>query len=228
MNKLPAIFLLLLALAPSEVFAHDPLEISATVYLHTNRLELRAVMMRKAILLAADHQGVPLLDFSIPAERDEAMPMLRSLAPGLFTLSCGTNVLTATEVKVILGAEDHVGFNLTFPREGMDEFRGGWMNGRNDAPSSPVQSSSHPTIQPSNHLPPAGRRPSLRLDARVLAQLPKQDPYGVSVTVLDLVNNQVLDQKLLNAENPVTEIARPQTTTTNQLSAAQKPAPVLP
>ena len=153
----------------STAFAHDPLEISATVYLHTNRLELRAVMMRKTILFAADHQGVPLLDFSIPAEREEALPMLRSLAPGLFTLTCGTNVLIPTDTKVILGAEDHVGFNLVFPTT-----------------NKPV-----------------------KFDAKLLAHLPAQDPYGVNVTVLDLVNNRVLEQKLLNAPNPTIEIALP-------------------
>ena len=175
-------------------FGHDPLEISATVYLHTNRLELRAVMMRKAVLLAADHQGVPLLDFSIPAERDEAMPMLRSLAPGLFTLTCGTNVLTASDVKVILGAEDHVGFDFTFPVEIKNEN----LRMKN---SETATTNSFPLS--------AFHFPLCSLNARLLAQLPKQDPYGVNVTVLDLVNNEVWEQKLLNAQNPVMEIARP-------------------
>lgn len=203
----------------STAFAHDPLEITATVYLHTNRIELRAVMMRKAILLAADHQGVPLLDFSIAAERDEALPMLRSLAPGLFALTCGTNVLTATETNVILGAEDHVGFNLTFPKGLMDEWRDGLMG---DTGAQASDLSNHPIIQSFNH------PPSLRLDARLLAHLPAQDPYGVSLTVLDLVNNQVLEQKLLNASDPVTEIALPPAATTNQPPAAKKPAAILP
>ena len=186
-------------------FAHDPLEISATVYLHTNRIELRAVMMRQAILRIADHQAVPLLDFSIPAEREEAMPMLRSLAGGLFTLTCGTNILRTTESNVIIGAEDHVGFNLTYPLPpGLAE------GATNRFPLS------------------AFRFPLFTLDARLLAHLPTEDPYGVNVVVLDLVNNKVLDQKLLNVQNPAMEISPPQTTTTNQPAAAQKVISISP
>ncbi len=197
------------ALLVSTAFAHDPLEITATVYLHTNRIELRAVMTRATILLAADHQGVPLLDFSIPAERDEALPMLRALAPGLFTLARGTNLLTATETNVILGAEDHVGFNLTFPL-GQPE------SGKRESEKAETGTQSVSAF------------PLFTLHARLLAHLPAQDPYGVSVTVLDLVNNKVLDQKLLNAQNPSTEIAPPQTVTTNQPPIAPKSAPILP
>ena len=167
---------------PNHAHAHDPLEISATVYLHTNRLELRAVMMRPAILRVADHQAVPLLDFSIPSERDEAMPMLRSLAGGLFSLTCGTNSLRATETNVILGAEDHVGFNLVFP-------------------------TTNATV---------------KLVARLLAHLPSEDPYGVNIIVLDMVSNKVVEQKLLNAPNPVMELIPPTITATNQ------PPPVKP
>lgn len=169
-------------------FAHDPLEISATVYLQTNRIELRAVMMRKTILLAADHQGVALLDFSIPAEREEALPMLGSLAPGLFTLTCGSNSLTATEAKVILGAEDHVGFNLTYPATNV----------------------------------------TVKLAATLLAHLPRQDPYGVNVVVLDLAHNQVLEQKLLVAENSAMEITPRPVAATNQPAATQKSTAVPP
>ncbi len=200
-------------------FAHDPLEISATVYLHTNRLELRAVMTRKTILLAADRQAVPLLDFSIPAEREEALPMLRSLAPGLFTLTCGTNVLTATGVRIIIGAEDHVGFDFTFTNGWVDQWIAGSARDTTNRASEP---SRHPTVQSSSH------PPTLRLDARILAQLPKQDPYGVSVTVLNLVNNEVITQQLLSAQSPTIAIMPRQIIATNQPPAAQKPAPLLP
>lgn len=169
---------------PGTARAHDPLEISATVYLHTNRLELRAIMVRQTILRIADHQAVPLLDFSIPAEREEAMPMLRSLAGSLFTLTCGTNVLRATEANVILGAEDHVGFNLTFPLPASAE----------DGPTNRFPLSTF-------------RFPIFSLNARLLAHLPSEDPYGVNVIVLDVVNNKVREQKLLNAQTATMEIA---------------------
>lgn len=181
------------AIFPDAAQAHDPLEISATVYLHTNRLELHTVMLRQTILRIADRQAVPLLDFSIPAERDEAMPVLRSLAPGLFTLTAGTNSLRATETNVILGAEDHVGFNLTYP-----------------LPADGV----------TNRFPlSAFRFPTFTLNARLLNYLPKTDPYGVSVVVLDLVNSRVLEQKVLNAAGPALEITPSSGTTTNRPAA---------
>ncbi|MFO1488549.1 MAG: hypothetical protein U1F65_08725 [Verrucomicrobiota bacterium] len=158
--------LLALVLPGGRAFAHDPLEISATLLLQTNRLELRAVMLRPTILRLADHRAVPLLDFAIPSEREEALPMLRSLAGELFQLRAGTNTLRPLPPEVLIGAEDHVSFHLTYP----------------------------------------AAEPPLKLDARLFKDLPAQDAYGVNLIVLDMVNHQVLDQKLLNAKSPSSEI----------------------
>ena len=62
----------------------------------------------------AEKQGVHLLDFSRPEERDEALPVLLAQGAGLFDLNCGTNVLRAAPAEVILGNEDHVGFKLAY------------------------------------------------------------------------------------------------------------------
>jgi len=163
---------LLLAFASSSALAHDPLEITATAYLRTNHLELRVVMIRKIIQRAAVSQGVHLLDFSIPSERAEAMPVLRALAGGLFALTCGTNVLHATNSSAKIAAEDHVEFTSLYPTA-------------------------------------AATNGPLRLDAKVLGFLPADDSYAVNLIVLDMVNNKVLEQKLLNAKNGAIEFALP-------------------
>ena len=138
--------------------------------------------------------------------------MLRALAPGLFTLTCGTNALAASDVKVIIGAEDHVGFDFTFPVEMKNE-------------ELRMKNSEAATT---NRFPlSAFHFPLCSLNARLLAQLPKQDPYGVSVTVLDMINNQVLDQKILYAQNPVTEIAPPRSPVERRSPARPAAAPSL-
>jgi hypothetical protein len=169
----PGIFLLLAGLWPAAVWAHDPLEISATVSLRTNRVEMTVVMMRKTIMRVAEHQSVHLLDFSRPEERDEAMPVLRTQGAGLFDLNCGTNRL-ATPAEVIIGNEDHVGFKLNY--------------------ALPATWTTNDT---------------LRFDAKLLGHLPADEGYGVSVVVLDLVDNKVVEQKLLNASDPVFQFALP-------------------
>jgi hypothetical protein len=95
--------------------AHDVCEIGAAVYLHTNRVELNVVLVRPTIMRAADAQGVHLLDFSRPDERENALPVLRSQGGKLFILRLGTNQLAALPVTVNLGQDDHVNFRLTYP-----------------------------------------------------------------------------------------------------------------
>jgi hypothetical protein len=170
MTKPLLIFPFLLALISASAFAHDPFEITLTAYLHTNRVELRAVMLRKTIQQVARSQGVHLLDFSIPSEREETMPVLRAQATGLFELKCGTNFLRATKSEAIISEEDHVGFNLVYP---------------------------------------TGTNTTLRLDAKLLSHLPTVDPYAVSVTVLDMVNNKVTGQKILDPQNTVMGLQLP-------------------
>ena len=98
----------------SSVGAHDVSEIGTAVYLHTNRVELNVVLVRPTIMRAADAQGVHLLDFSRPDERENAMPVLRSQGEALFTLQLGTNRLAPLPVTVNLGQDDHVNFRLTY------------------------------------------------------------------------------------------------------------------
>jgi hypothetical protein len=109
----------LLALLPlilmSSAWAHDVTEIGLSVYLHTNRVELNVVLVRPTIMRAADAQGVHLLDFSRPDERENAMPVLRAQGAELFTLRMGTNTLKAAAPVITLGEDDHVSFRLTYP-----------------------------------------------------------------------------------------------------------------
>ncbi len=107
--------LLLAGLWPGAARAHDPLEIGATVYVQTNRVEMTVVLMRKTIMRITERQGVHLLDFSRPEERDEALPVLRAQGAGLFDLNCGTNMLHTAPAEAIIGKEDHVGFKLSYP-----------------------------------------------------------------------------------------------------------------
>jgi hypothetical protein len=164
---------LLLLFASFHSFAHDSFEITLTARLYTNRIELRAVMLRKTIQHVAESQGVHLLDFSIPSEREEAMPILRSQAAGLFALACGTNMIRASKIEVALAEEDHVGFNLIYPITNVLECA------------------------------------AMKLDAKLLAHLPTDDPYAVSVIVLDLENNQVRGEKILNTKSPSMELTLP-------------------
>ena len=158
----------------ARVFAHDRLETSATVYLRGTNVELRVVMLRKTVMLAAERQGIHLVNFSIPSELEDAMPVLRAQAAGLVTLNVGTNVLRAAQTNVLIGAEEeHVGFNLVY-------------------------------LLPANS--------AFRLDAKILGQLPPDEPFAVNLTALDMVNNKVVTQQLIYAASPTLELSLPTAT----------------
>jgi hypothetical protein len=168
MIRTAIILLITLAILP-RALAHDSFEITATVYLHTNHVELRAIMLRKTIQHVAENQGVHLLDFSIPSERDEAMPSLRAQAPGLFALMCGTNSHRAAQTNVTILEEDHVAFSLIYP----------------------------------------ATNAAVKLGANLLSHLPADDPYAISITVLDMENNKVVAQTTLNVKNPRMDLTLP-------------------
>jgi hypothetical protein len=142
------------------VQAHDPFEITATVYLRTNHLEL---------FLEMESRPARLLTGATPQNASEdILNDLESRAPGLVRLWSGESELTADSITAQPGNEDHARLRLIYPRPAHGMFR---------------------------------------LEAPMLAQLDSSGPYGITLTVLDLVNQKVISQSVLLADSPAAPFA---------------------
>jgi hypothetical protein len=160
--------------SPLLAHAHDPFEITATVYLRTNHLEL---------FLEMESRPARLLTGATPQNASEdILNDLAARAPGLVRLWSGESELTANSITAQPGNEDHAQLRLIYPRPAHGMFR---------------------------------------LEAPMLAQLDPSGPYGITLTVLDLVNQKVISQSVLLAGSPAAPFAMAATT----LSTNNRPSP---
>jgi hypothetical protein len=172
-----SIILILAVLFASNARAHDPFEITATIYVRTNHLELFIEMEpRPARLLS----GAPAA-----IEPEMVLSQLELKAPTLVRIWSGPTELKPTSITAMEGTENHAQLRLLYP------------------------------------LPPAG---PFRIETPLLAQLQADGPYGVTLTVLDLVNQKVLGQSVLFADTPEAAFTRP----SSPLPKANSPSPARP
>jgi hypothetical protein len=161
--------------SPLLAHAHDPFEITATVYLRTNHLEL---------FLEMESRPARLLTGATPQNASEdILNDLETRAPGLVRLWSGESELTANSITAQPGNEDHAQLRLIYPRPAHGMFR---------------------------------------LEAPMLAQLDPSGPYGIVLTVLDMVNQKVINQSVLLADSPAAPfaMASPALSTNNHQSHA--------
>jgi hypothetical protein len=169
--------------------AHDQLEITGTIYLRTNHLELFVEMEgRPARLLAKAPEA---------SGAEEVLARLEARASSLFRIGSGETTLVPTSVAVLPGQEDHLRLRLLFP------------------------------------VPDRG---PLKVEAPLLTELAAAGGYGVSLTVLDMVNQRVVGQSVLFADQAAVtfdsggaavatgEVRR--AGTNSSAAVAVKPAPV--
>ena len=178
------IYLLVLTFASLRAFAHDPYEITSTLSLYSNRTELRVEMEARTALLFAGHSASVTSD-QIPALFTSLHDALTDTASRFLEFHAGDTELRPEKASLLLGVEDHLQFNLQFPRV---------------------------------------RGQSIRCEPRVLQAFTNEGPYGISLTVLDMVNKKVLGQSVLFRDTPAADFA---STLSPTLSSPQSAPPVV-
>jgi hypothetical protein len=171
---------LLLSIGSSR--AHDPYEITAVVYIQSNRIELFTEMEFPTGMTLAGLTS----SRSVAAETqfEAGLPQLRDLAGGLLEITAGNNVVQPLQTNVELGVELHIRGRVEFA---LTDYR------------------------------------PLQFVPRGLRAVPNV-PYGVSLTVLDMLNQKVIGQSVLFADSPPAEFPASSPTPLAQVTpAAAKP-----
>jgi hypothetical protein len=143
--------------------AHDPYEITAVVYIQSNRIELFVEMEFPTGMTLAGQK--PSREATISSQFEVALPQLEKLAGAFLEITAGNNAVLPLRTNVQLGVEDHIQCKVEFA--------------------------------------PTDYRP-LRFVPRGLRNV-ADSPYGISLTVLDMVKQKVLGQTTLFADSPAAD-----------------------
>jgi hypothetical protein len=99
----------------TRTLAHDPFEITCTVYSRSNRVEVFAEMEYRAAMLLAGADAAALAGRDVATEFQSHLPSLIRAAGGLLALSADNSPLVALRTNVTLEVENHIRFALDYP-----------------------------------------------------------------------------------------------------------------
>jgi len=110
-----ALVMIVLVLLGAPVWAHDPLEITATLYFRSNQVELFAEMeMRPARVLAGGKS-----EFTY----EQIITELQNRAASCFQVTSGSKVIAAASASAVAAEEQHVQLRLIYPRPASSSFQ---------------------------------------------------------------------------------------------------------